>query len=407
MRDRAISLLGGLLSLLAILVLLVPTPAQHEKVSVPTSADTGDAGLLGLKRWIENAGIPTHSLRQRYQALTEGDLPESGNLLITNLPHSYASRAEERRALTGWLMDGNSMLIVLNSRPDQVWNSEQTEQANELLRELAFHIDTEFDSDTAETSSSEASTARLIPALDHPLLSGVDEVRAWQAKLPTNTQLIPDDEMRLALTVLRHDAQPALSQAIAGAGHVWLVTHGGSFANGLLNEADNAQLFANIAEHALNPGGHVVFDDFHQGLSDLYDPAAFFRDSRLHNTVLFIGAFWLLYLVGYSNRLAPLRPSHSRPMATELAEASAALYSRRISDRDLARGLLRHFYDDIRRRYRLAADTDAARTMLERDARISPADLERLRQYEASPGRGPRGLIGLSQLLSKLRKQLS
>ncbi|MGH8581752.1 MAG: hypothetical protein ACREWG_02990, partial [Gammaproteobacteria bacterium] len=67
MSDRLLNALGAMLALLVLVVLLFPGPGPRSgNDSRPTSADRGRYGLLGLKRWLEQAGVPVRSLRQRY-----------------------------------------------------------------------------------------------------------------------------------------------------------------------------------------------------------------------------------------------------------------------------------------------------------------------------------------------------
>ena len=73
----------------------------------------------------------------------------------------------------------------------------------------------------------------------------------------------------------------ALFEQHVGAGSALLCAGGSMFTNRALGNADNAQLFANIASTRVASDGVVLFDDLRQGLSANYDPARFYCDPRL------------------------------------------------------------------------------------------------------------------------------
>ena len=55
MKDRLITIAGGLLAFALVVILLVPVGRDpSEAISRPLSTDRGRAGLEGLRLWIEN-----------------------------------------------------------------------------------------------------------------------------------------------------------------------------------------------------------------------------------------------------------------------------------------------------------------------------------------------------------------
>jgi hypothetical protein len=121
-----------------------------------------------------------------------------------------------------------------------------------------------------------------------------------------------------------------------GAGVLWtrgvgngrvVVSTADLFSNGALGSGDNARLFANIVGANLGPGGTVLFDDLHQGLTAGYDPQAFYKDSRLYLTIGILVALWLTWVVG-SLSLRPADVSPAAPQETELVRATGGFFAR-------------------------------------------------------------------------------
>ena len=121
MRDRLVTLtcaLGALL-LFGTLFWRGGTLSERE-VSLPTTAERGDNGLLGVLRWLQQEGVPTLSLRERFGALERRhELAAGGNLLIVTLPASSNFRNDEVVALDHWIRAGNTLLVLaaLSDRP--------------------------------------------------------------------------------------------------------------------------------------------------------------------------------------------------------------------------------------------------------------------------------------------------
>jgi hypothetical protein len=193
-----------------------------------------------------------------------------------------------------------------------------------------------------------------------------------------------------------------------GSGRLWVSRYPGLFGNAALGEADNARLLANVLGSALGPDGVVLFDDMHQGLSDLYDPQAFFADPRLHNTLLFIFGFWMLYVIGYSNRLGP--PAPSQPAVSrqaDLVRAVGGLFARRLRPHTVAERLYVHFFDEIRGRRGLPTNGQPVWQMLRLSPRLDRERLEQLmRMYERTRSGHAPDLMMLSEQLRLARKDL-
>ena len=101
MKDRLVTIAGGLLAFALVVMLLIPVQRDESaNISKPLSSDRGRAGLQGLERWLRSGGVKTDALRRRYTALASSlDLAPRGNLLIVTLAQQTPSRPDEREAL--------------------------------------------------------------------------------------------------------------------------------------------------------------------------------------------------------------------------------------------------------------------------------------------------------------------
>lgn len=431
MRDRIITLAGGVLSFFIVIGLLTPPPSPYlEDISKPTSVDRGEFGLQGLKRWLEANAVPTFSLRRRYETLTtEPILAETGNLLITSLPHTLVPGQEELERLRIWLEQGNHALLLTaqNDRPEWAMLGAGP-GAHRLLTALGYRLAADVEEpqqppteakvgiverigQSLEASQRQAVT--LAPTLRHGLLSGVESVitHTYPPLRETGWELRStggEPHSILTLLIDRETGNRALWQARIGSGGIWIASYPDLFGNVTLGAGDNARLLGNLIGRAVLSDGHVIFDDVHHGLTDLYDPKAFFEDSRLHHTLLFIGGFWLLYLLGRSPRLAPPRETELPPRTADFVAATGGLCARRLAPRSVAEGLLRHFFNEVRARHKMPQNGEPIWTPLEGYASISRRDLDALKRFHrALHHRRQPDLIRLTQILHRIRKALS
>ncbi|MGR9053839.1 MAG: hypothetical protein ACU84J_14430, partial [Gammaproteobacteria bacterium] len=167
-------------------------------------------------------------------------------------------------------------------------------------------------------------------------------------------------------------------QIETGQGQIFLSLVGDIFSNAKLNRAGNARLLKNLLALHLAEHGQIIFDDYHFGLSDLYDPEQFFNDARLHRTFGLIVLFWFLYVLGYSNRLAPVRSTLTKISALDAVEAMAGFFAGRLDQKLLARELTRHLLNDIRMQRRMP-DEASVWHWLDRHPQIADTQLALLR----------------------------
>ena len=432
MKDRLITVGGGLLAFAMVVVLLVPVDEDESRgVSRPLSTDRGADGLQVMRRWLERGGVSTMALGRRYTALASDlELSPVGNLLVISLPQHTPSRTKERTSLNRWLAQGNSALVLIAAGNVPLWAIHaESRSIGRALESLGFELDRRAEDESGasderqqeaeEDRSEESWLARaqegftgeaiaLVPRSAHPLTAGVSGVASRSMpELDSGWFLTGAADGRVVLPLLvAPDGGGALWEARVGTGRIWLSRYSDLFANGTLDKADNARLLANLVRSSLGPNGAVIFDDMHLGATDLYDARAFFADPRFINTLVFLVGFWLLYLVGRSRRLAPAREPASRYYAADLARAMAGFFVRRLSPATVERQMFAFFFDDIRSRYGLPTNGQPVWSILSGSSRVSTADLGELRaRYERTAARRP-DLLSLARLLRRTRKSL-
>jgi hypothetical protein len=174
------------------------------------------------------------------------------------------------------------------------------------------------------------------------------------------------------------------------------------FSDRALGLAGNARLLANLVSGAVGASGVVIFDDMHQGLSDIYDPARFYHDPRLYETLAVVVAVWLAWVLAGAPaqlRAAPRIPEP--PGQAELVAVSGRMLARVLPPEAAARGLIEQFLQRVQERL----GTCAAWEALERQPGLAPGDLRQLRAWhEASLRAPPTPRIPLARLHNLIRR---
>jgi hypothetical protein len=433
MRDALITLAGASLSLFLLVSVMSPGTEQ-QSVSRPTTEDTGRHGLKAVHSWLQESGVNSHSLRKPFARIDQEPIPATGNMMIISLPLSREALDSEWQALHQWVSDGNSVMLLASLyhvpqwsdrlgwiREDQVVEAVGRLSAEEfvLRREDIEAQESEFSLGAMQDSIRAFKPApyRLYPALKHSLFEQVYELEsvhtpgAYRYRDENGGEQhafwsIDSDAARLALRVMYGESRDMTAMWLlpVGEGWIYLSAFPGLFSNSLLKQQDNARWFDNLLSHAVADGAFVVFDDYHFGLSDLYDPEAFFADRRLHNSLLFIGVFWLVYALGRSPRLAPVRNPAARPASTDFIEAMAGFFTRRIRSRTIARELATRLLEDAGDRTQL--DGDALWNWLRDHPQVSEHDIRRL-QRASGHAQGKTKLIPLTRSIHRIQKVLS
>jgi hypothetical protein len=414
-RDRFVTLtcaLGALL-LFGTLFWRGGTLSERE-VSLPTTAQRGDNGLLGVLRWLQQEGVPTLSLRERFGALERRhELAAGGNLLIVTLPASSNFRNDEVVALDRWIRAGNTLLVLaaLSDRPSFAQLPHTMYADLQLLTGLTVTHEREKAPGTAprgtptpsgkpgERGKDEARKAlarlveelpapqrrSLVPNQAHPYFVGVATAVAFSDYSPSvSTLLVPRDGFALTLA---HDAD---SRAGAfwvrpdGAGTIVVSGFASLFTNRALGMADNARLLANLIAVSVGPRGTVIFDDEHQGLTAAYDPAKFYRDRRLYATIVTLALVWLVWVLGGTQLKMPLAVG-SAPRESELVRTTGLFFARVLQPAAAARRMFENFFGQLPPGAPQAQTPTVAVTWewLANHPRLAAADVRQLKQWYA------------------------
>jgi hypothetical protein len=431
MKDRLLTLALALGALAAFYVVLAPKPPPpQERVTRPVSTEAGPNGYLGLQRWLANEGIPTVSLRERFGSL-ESATPGSpgGNLLITTVPHVYPLRSSEAQPLQIWIEEGNTLLVLagLSDTPDWSTGEGADPSMIEHLKEMTGLTFTQLavpeapkqgeaapapqpttrDALLAVSRWAEPQRTEFAPNGPHPLLEGVSSLLAVSEFPSANWQASSDLAVVLDLASSRDASVPALWLSPYGEGQIIVSAYGSIFTNKVIGEQDNARLFANIVRRSLGENGRVIIDDAHQGLVSFYDPAKFYGDSRLHRSLLWLLALWLVFVLG-PRRLRSI-PAEWQPLdVTSFVRATGGFMARVLRPAVAGQRLFANFFNEIRGRLGMTADGAPVWEWLSVHAVIPPADLDRLQELHRRVAARRRVDLGeLHNLIARVRAQLN
>jgi len=432
MRDSLITLAGALLSFIVLVSLMSPQ-TEEVVISRPTTEDAGKHGLKGLHVWLAQNNVTIHSLRKPVTRIDQEALPASGNLMIISLPLAREALDSEWLALNDWISHGNAVIVLASlyhapqwsdtikwSREEEIKDaiSKLTAEEFTLQREAIEDVESEFNLADMQASiqAFKPSPYRLYPAIEHMLFSEVVELESvhtpgiYQYKneadeIEAAYWSITSESARLALRLIDGESQQQTAMWLlpVGEGWVYLSAFPDLLGNSVLKQKDNARWFANLLSHSIADGGYVVFDDYHFGLSDLYDPQAFFTDRRLHNSLLFIGAFWLVYALGRSPRLAPVTKRPVKPASRDFIEAMAGFFTRRIKARTIAHELATRLLEDISVHTQLKGDS--LWNWLHDHPDVSERDIRSL-QRASGRSAGTTQLIQLTRSINRIQKVL-
>jgi hypothetical protein len=184
-----------------------------------------------------------------------------------------------------------------------------------------------------------------------------------------------------------------------------VIGFGSIFDNGLIGEADNGRLFSNIIAWSRSAEGQVIFDDDHQGVVDYYDAKAFFHDSRLHRTLLWVVVLWLLFVLGWQ-RLRPAAGPWKRVDITHSIAVTGEFFASVLTPAATAMRLFENFFDSVRPILGLKPG-DPVLGALAADARARTLDLAELERLYARTRAGERvNLIELHNLISRVLRTL-
>ncbi len=424
MNDRLLTLAFAVGALLAFYYFFIGPPQQRgDQVSRPLSSEPQPNGYLGARLWLESQGVEVHSLRHRFDWLSgAGELAAEGNLLITTIPFQRPMRRAETDALREWVLQGNSLLVVAGLFDTPEWAIPDTDTFGQLRDVTGLNFRTLPGAEPPAQSGGEGAEPEVVNLQKplplpkrgvlrtggrHPLTSDVEAVWA-DSEYPAGKFAVisPAGSPLLSLMQDNESGFGALWLTPLGEGAVVITGYGSIFTNKLLGQADNARLLGNIAEQLLGPGGHVIFDDVHQGAANFYDAEAFFTDSRLHASSWWIIGLWFIWVLG-ATRLPPPAAAPAPAREQAFMAATGNFFARVIDRRRIARRMLANFFNELRRSLGLPVDGEPLWPWMRGIATLEPGLLERVEALHARVAAGRRvDLIELHNRLQQLRKQL-
>jgi hypothetical protein len=309
------------------------------------------------------------------------------------LPATTSFKTEELHSLESWIRSGNTLLVLaaLSDAPDWAFVLGRPLSGDlSLLTGLEFELASFAGRGRAadEVGARIAATARafaqpqysiLLPNGPHPYFEGVRSAvalsdypaQAWGVK-------IPYDGFVLCLAHEQGTSAGVFWLRAVGNGRIVVSSLGSLFTNRALGLANNGQLLANIVGATVGPRGAVLFDDTHQGLGAAYDPAKFYSDPRLYETVAILAGVWLCWVLG-STRLQMPGSRASAPREAELVRVTGGFLARVLTPDAGARGLFEHFFRRVRQHLPSAREKSSPPWgALERLAGVSAEDLRQL-----------------------------
>jgi hypothetical protein len=420
MKDRLLTLVLALGAFVAFYILLAPKPSMpQERVTRPLSTEAGPNGYLGMFRWLVAEKLPVVSFRERYVGLAGATASApTGNLLITTTPHVYPLRSSEAQPLQDWIEAGNTLLVLAGLSDTPEWSMGEgldpgfTEHM-ETMTSLTF---TQIpDKEKPSSSNTVLAMARLAepqrsestPNGPHPLLDGVQSILAVSEFPSLHWQAASSRALVLELASDHASGVPALWLLPYGDGQIIVSAYGSILTNKLIGEHDNARLLANIARWSLGGQGRVLIDDAHQGLVSFYDPAKFFGDPRLHRSLWWLFALWLVFVLG-PRRLRGTSQAWNPLDVTTFVRATGGFMARVLQPAAAGQRLFANFFNEIRGRLGLALDGAPVWDWLGAHATIPAADLNRLQElHRRSAARRRIDLAELHNLIARTRETLA
>jgi hypothetical protein len=410
MTDRLATLAAALGALALFLLLFVHGEGGLERkrhVPRPTTAELRGSGYHAASLWLTASGLRSVSLRQGFDTLSaRHDLAAQGNVLVVTLPGTEIFTIAETRHLQQWIRAGNTLIVLaaLSDNPDwsAVLGGVNVGDLN-VLSGLDFN---KYPADRRQRRHQTSTAAAIVANRAHPYFTGVASALAAAAPPREDWDVrIPYGGFMLSLARERSAANGVLWTRLLGEGRIVVFAVATLFTDKALALADNAQLFANIMAGSLARRGAVIFDDYHQGLSVVYDPQKFYRDPRLYLTSAILLALWFTWVLGATRLKIPLTRI-AAPREVDLVRANAGFLARVLPRDVAARRLFEHFFREVRRRMP-AAQANGPWGCLQAATRIDPADLAQLRLWHDAAWAGARvPLVRLYNLIVRIERQI-
>lgn len=415
MRERLLVLClaaGALVLFYALFFPKPPTTSVDVENGSPLSTDARPDGYLAVWQWLGKEHVPRVSLQLQYDRL-EGLLTRpQGNVMLVTMPQRVVPHESEVDALDDWVARGNTLVIMaaLDDEPPWAIGTLDTLMRERLQRLTGLH----FTPASADTGLKGFSLGKLEihPNGQFPLLAGVRQLETLKYLSRSWRTTTVDERLPLELASRSDDGTPVIWLQRSGAGQIILCGAASLFSNAGVGRRDNAQMLANLIGWTRGPGGAVIFDDAHQGLTAFYDAKAFFADPRLHDTLGWIVLLWLAFVLGPQS--LRVRRHQQQPLGeTAYVEAGARYLAAVVRPGDAAQRLIEDFLDWLRVRLRLESrDSQDAQgavwQWLEAQPAVPAAERRKLQDWYARACAGERiDLTRLQNFLVQLRENLA
>lgn len=338
--------IAGLLAAVYITWLLLFQQSAPPPPSRPTTLDLRAFGVAALHRWLDAGQVPVQSWQLPWFDLADSTLAPEGNLLLTTLPHDVHAADGEVDALLEWVRQGNTLIInaALNDTPSWImaYGSEMLDEIETLTGVPVTEVEQEEHAGNTPAVQLSGATLYLDPVVGHPLMRGVNELvfftdTSTEFWLPTLSEETP---LLMQAATERSTNVPGIWEIPRGKGHIIVMASSSLFSNKALQNDGNAQLIRNLVDLRLQGSGEWLFDDYRLGIGAFDDPSRFYRDERLWQSIGFLVAGWLIYLLTTGGRLTKPRPADSRPRLGDHIRAMGGLLARKLDTVTVGRQML-------------------------------------------------------------------
>jgi hypothetical protein len=424
MKERLTTFALAIGALALFYALLFPKPPpDRDEPDLPLSTETRPHGYQALWRGLKAEKVPVKALHQPYSELSKSS--GRGDVLIATMPSRVPPRRAELVDLDAWVARGNTLVVMaaLDDTPPWCFGADPGfPKSLGRMTQLDFEAKPERPAKgDAAGAKADAGSKRGLRALkqpepersvfrargSEPLFDGVRSVVAlsefpashWNGTALDRSAVLEIGERPVADATA---AEPVAWLRRRGEGQVLVIGFASIFDNALIGEQDNARLVANIIAWSRDRKGSVIFDDDHQGAVEYYDAKAFFRDPRLHRTLLWVIVLWLLFVLGWQ-RLRPAAGEWNPIDITHSIGITGEFFAGALSPAAAGDRLFENFFNTVRRNLGLPEDGRPVWRWLAADARTGAADLAALEQlYVRTQARRRVDLIKLQNLTSRI-----
>ena len=289
-RLQPLTVLLAALVIIGVLAALAITPPSDD--ADPSSRSAGKRGTLALYTWLGELGLNVSRVSGTF-ALASVDV------LVEYEPTDDFSTTE-LTSITSFVRGGGDVIIAIDRTPHQ---------ALPLLQRLSVQVGAGVPAGTASPAQP------FVPADDVqsvPMGAGVSFAQAQP--------LVP---------LLLQERAVVAGAVRQGSGRAYVLGNAQPLSNDGLRRGDSAYLFLGLLSRAR--GGHIAFDEFHHGESDMAAGAAGIFDGPLGVAAILAVALVLVTLAITGRRVGRPMPATDTalvPSATTYVSAMGDLFAR-------------------------------------------------------------------------------